>query len=267
MPKGPNSMNPLDFIDELKRQYINTDIDWEMILEHGYRLFLDGESTVIDIGGHAGRHTDVFVKQIGCSRVVVFEPLPNHFQVLCERYKNYNQVEVFDCALGEQTGTSDFVFNANSPEESGLKERVYNNPENRKVETLRVARATLDSWATKLNRVDFVKIDTEGGEVDIIRGGREVIGRHRPILSIEYGASSYEVYGHNQDTLFDLMTELDYGLFDLFGHALTARQDWRACTNNYYWDFYGVPTEAAASFSQRLSGIRELVPSCLRPVP
>ena len=260
-------MNPLDCINELKKQYVNTDIDWEMILEHGYRIFLDAESTVIDIGGHAGRHTDIFVNQIGCSRVLVFEPLPYQFELLRERYRDQSQVEVFDCALGEETGTSDFVFNANSPEESGLRERVYNDPDNRKVETLRVPRATLDDWMSKLNRVDYVKIDTEGGEVDIIRGGRELIRRYRPILSIEYGASSYRVYGHTQDTLFDLMAELDYGLFDLFGHALATREEWRACSDNYYWDFSGVPTEASTSFSRRLSGIRERVSSCLtRPM-
>ena len=170
-------MNPLDYINELKAQYINTDIDWEMILEHGYRLFLDAESTVIDVGGHAGRHSDVFVQQIGCSRVLVFEPLPQQFELLRERYREHTQVEVFDCALGEEVGSSDFVFNAYSPEESGLKERAYNDPEHRIVEILRVQRATLDGWISKLSRVDYVKIDTEGGEVDIIRGGRDLIGR------------------------------------------------------------------------------------------
>jgi len=260
-------MNPLDYINELKKHYINTDIDWEMILEHGYRLFLDVESTVIDIGGHAGRHTDVFVNEIGCARVLVFEPLPHHFQGLRERYQDRREVEVFDFALGEETGTSDFVFNAGSPEESGLKERVYNDPESRCVESLRVPRAMLDGWIAKLDRLDYVKIDTEGGEVDIIRGGRKIIGRFRPILSIEYGAAGYEAYGHSQDTLFDLLADLDYRLFDLFGHALATREDWRACSDNYYWDFYGVPNEAATSFSQRLSGVLERVPGCLmRPM-
>jgi len=259
-------MKPLDYIDELKKQYVNTDIDWEMVLEHGYRLFLDSESTVIDIGGHAGRHTDVFVDQIGCARVLVFEPLPHQFEWLRERYRQHRQVEVFECALGEQTGTSDFVFNRSSPAESGLRERVYNDPDNREVETLRVARAKLDAWTPKLDRLDYVKIDTEGGEVDIIRGGREMIGRFRPVLSIEYGAASYQVYGHTQDTLFDLMAELGYGLFDLFGHALATREDWRACSDNYYWDFYGVPLEAADSFTQRLSGIWKSLPDfAIRP--
>ena len=168
-----------------------------------------------------------------------------------------------ECALGEETGTSDFVFNTGSPEESGLRERVYNDPEARRIEILTVRRATLDSLLPTLERLDYVKIDTEGGEVDIIRGGRKLIARHRPILSIEYGAAGYEIYGHTQDTLFDLMADLDYQLFDLFGQALASREIWRACSDNYYWDFYAVPSEAAVSFSQRLSGVLERVPSCL----
>lgn len=260
-------MNPLDCINELKKRYINTDIDWEMILEHGYRRLLDARSTVVDIGGHAGRHADVFVNEIRCSRVFVFEPLPRQFEWLRERYRDRSQVDVFDCALGTECGFSEFVFNTNSPEESGLRERVYNDHESKNIEILRVRRSTLDDCLAALDRLDYVKIDTEGGEVDIIRGGFGVIGRHRPILSIEYGASSYEVYGHTQDTLFDLMSDLDYSLFDLFGHPLSRREDWRACSDNYYWDFFGVPNEEATFFTRRLSGILKRVPDCLiRPV-
>ena len=41
-------MKAIDCLNELKAEYRNTDIDWEQILEFGYRTFLSKESHVID---------------------------------------------------------------------------------------------------------------------------------------------------------------------------------------------------------------------------
>jgi FkbM family methyltransferase len=257
-------MKPVEYINELKKHYANTDIDWELILENGYRLFLDPSSVVIDIGGHAGRHTAIFVNQIGCKRILVFEPLPHQFAFLCDRYQAQPGVEIFNLALGAEAGRVDFVFNLNSPEESGLRERYYNDPEGKNLEILTVEAATLDGLDLGLERLDYVKIDTEGGEVDILLGASQTIHRHRPILSVEYGLAGYGAYGKTRSTLYELATEMSYGIFDLFGHPIATAEDWDECADNYYWDFYLVPDEGAGSFSERLAGrIFESVPNCL----
>lgn len=256
-------MRPIEVIDRLKTRWVNTDIDWELILEHGYRCFLSADSVVIDVGGHAGRHADVFVRQIGCARVEIVEPLPAHAAALRERYADAPSVRVHACALGAEPGRSSFVFNAGSPEESGLRERRYNVPEAAHLERIEVEVGTLDDLCRGLERLDFVKIDTEGGEVDILLGGAETLRRLRPILSVEYGAASYEAYGKERATLFDLMAGLDYGLFDLFGHALATTEDWDECVDNYYWDYFAVPRERAADFSERLAGQLDRVESSL----
>jgi FkbM family methyltransferase len=45
---------------------------------------------------------------------------------------------------------------------------------------------TLDTWASRSNvRCGFVKIDVESHESSVVRGGREVLAKHRPLLLIE----------------------------------------------------------------------------------
>ncbi len=256
-------MKAIDCLNELKAEYRNTDIDWEQILEFGYRTFLSKESHVIDIGGHAARHSHVFCHEIGCAKLAIFEPLPTHATALQERYSNDAHVTVHECAMGAKAGTAEFVFNTNSPEESGLRERRYNNPGIANLEKFQVEVATLDEFCVGFERLDFVKIDTEGSEVDILVGGEATIRRLRPLLSIEYGAAAYEAYGKQRGTLFDLMEAYDYSLFDLFGNALDSRDMWEECVDKYYWDYFAAPREQETSFPALLTGLRSKVEGAL----
>ncbi len=68
-----------------------------------------------------------------------------------------------------------------------------------------------------VSRVDVLKIDVEGAELKVIRGARETLTRHRPVLVIELddqllgamGTTSAEVrrllssYGYTSDGTFD----------------------------------------------------------------
>jgi hypothetical protein len=111
--------------------------------------------------------------------------------------------------------------------------------------------------------LDYIKIDTEGAEVDIITGGLASIRKFRPILSIEYGEAGYAAYGKQRTTLYDLMTGLDYRLFDLLGNEIPCAEEWDQCVDNFYWDFYAVPAERSGQFADLLGDrILRAVPFC-----
>ncbi len=245
-------MNALDVLNELRSSYTNTDVDWELILEQGYRSFLTEESVVIDVGGNRGRHTDVYLNELKCKKVLVFEPVPEMIKILNDRFKDHDSYQLRAKALSAEAGRSTFAVNRNAYEESGLKERVFHDPENKQVDMIDVDVSTIDTELQGIERVDYIKIDTEGAEVDILLGARETIAVHRPILSIEYGYLSYESYGKTKFTLFDLLREYDYVPYDLLGNRLDTRELWESCIDTYYWDYYGVPTERSDEFGRRL---------------
>jgi FkbM family methyltransferase len=228
-------------------------IDWEKELELGYRHFLGFNSTVIDIGGHAGRHSDIFIHQIGCKEVYIFEPIPSKYEHLVNRYLSNPNVTVKQVALSSSVGKSEFVINHGAPEESGLKERIYNNPELKILEKIIVATDTLDNIFIDASAVEYIKIDTEGGEIDILRGAVSIIQKFRPFISVEYGKPSYSAYGHNQDTLFLYSQEQQYVITDLFGNPIENIDIWRECVDTFYWDYYLVPQEKLSFFSSTLT--------------
>lgn len=119
-----------------------------------------------------------------------------------------------------------------------------------------VSVSTLDIECASLNRIDFIKIDVEGGEIDCLTGGRETLQRTRPIVSVEYGYPAYSGYGNCAQTLFNLASHNGYVLGDLFGHPICTAQEWDEICDHSYWDYFMVPAERLDDWSSRLKAAR-----------
>nr|WP_233446467.1 FkbM family methyltransferase [Paraburkholderia terrae] len=65
----------------------------------------------------------------------------------------------------------------------------------------------IDLPSLNLDRLDFLKLDVEGMEVDVLRGARAVLERHRPVMLIEMIKS-------DRDAIQTFLTELGYRQFD-----------------------------------------------------
>jgi FkbM family methyltransferase len=69
---------------------------------------------------------------------------------------------------------------------------------------------TLDALCAGFDRLDFVKIDVEGGELDVLRGGRHVIDAFRPALLIEIEARHISRYAHTPADVTDWLLGRGY---------------------------------------------------------
>jgi FkbM family methyltransferase len=246
------------FLARLQGTYRNTDIDWEGLLEADYLALLSGRDDlgIIDVGGHAGRHSRVILERLKPSRLLIFEPLPNQREALEAGFAHDPNVTVYGCALGSQRGQSTFVIKRGAPEESGLRQRsFYNDGKSDDLESITVAVETLDGSGIPF-RVDFIKIDAEGGEIDILKGADNLLHRDKPIISVEYGPGGYDVYGYEPETLFEFSTKLGYSIFDLFGHRFASIDEWRSCVARFYWDYLLIPDCRVPILTDRIELIR-----------
>jgi hypothetical protein len=71
---------------------------------------------------------------------------------------------------------------------------------------------TLDSVLSAYPRVDFIKIDVEGFEREVIEGAREVIRRHEPIVYFEYLDGYAADRGFSVDSFRELFDAVGYSL-------------------------------------------------------
>ena len=61
----------------------------------------------------------------------------------------------------------------------------------------------------------MIKIDVEGGELDVLKGARECLSRERPHILLEWCDLNLPAYGIPRDALFPFAREHGYGLYAL----------------------------------------------------
>ncbi len=214
-------------------------------LQHLYMGVLREGDTCIDIGAHTGRHALPMSCAVGSGRVAAFEPNPAIAQRLRARLANLAaaKVTVHELALSDEAGDAEFVIALERPEESGLKERVYNGPT--RLEKVQVKLATLDSLA--LGEPRFVKLDTEGAEYKVLLGARETLARARPVVAFEFGQQSYGAYGVDPNDVFAYFDSLGYDVMSIHGDKLEQAEFALASTVQSYWDYVACPRTESAS--------------------
>jgi FkbM family methyltransferase len=160
--------------------------------EHAFLLGQDfAGRTVYDIGGWEGVFSMFFARAVGpAGRVVTFEPNPENRETIAEnlRINGFSNVTLLPVALGRQPGEATLAVRAHESGtgslHEGLKSRILKEPGTLEVP---VSVDTLDRQveANRLPPPDFVKIDVEGMELDVLAGMEETLRRHKPRLFIE----------------------------------------------------------------------------------
>ncbi len=246
-PPQTDVLGQLATLAMLRDQYDIT-LDYETILERDYRRFLGPGHVVVDVGAHQGRHTSVFASLVGeKGKVLAFEAAPAMFGIL-SRLGLGAQVQLHNVALSDRSGESEFFFAEGTPGESGLRQIAYTDPGLARPTRIQVRLAKLDGYTADLRRLDYIKIDVEGAEIECIKGAAETIVRLRPVVSVEYGFRGYSTYGHKKETLFELAQQLGYAVADLFGNVIDSLELWQRACDNVYWDYFLVPAERATAW-------------------
>lgn len=223
--------------------------DYEKILADNFQRFLKGGDWVADVGAHTGVHTAKMIKSVGSTgRVIAFEPLPKCYQSLLKSFQRHPNVEIVNAALSNfcESGTA-FTEATGTPQESGLKRRGFNFPERARPREIRVDVTTLDRAIGNWERLDYLKIDIEGGELDCLEGGAAILARHRPIISFECGYDAFAHYGKAIGDFFVYATATDCRIFDLFGREIRNEEEMQSVMGTM-WDFYFVPTSKVENF-------------------
>ena len=183
----------------------NNRYDWQ--LTKLMARVLKPDSNCVDIGCYRGAVLGEMIRLCPLGRHFAFEPIPQNFRYLADTFK---AASVFQLALSDHSGRTSFQHVIGRTARSGLL-RVDYPDKNQAVEQIEVEVARLDDVIPRGTHVDFIKVDVEGAEVSVLRGGRELIKDCRPVIVFEHGWKRAALYDSKPEQIHELLT-LDCGL-------------------------------------------------------
>lgn len=172
-------------------------------------LVKPGDHTV-DIGMHLGYFTTLLATLVGSEgRVHSFEPTPSTRELALHNTSRFARITVHPNAVWSHCTEMKF-------HDYGLKHMAFNSVTTARldhevatVQEHQVEAVSLDSFREGLShKIDFIKIDAETAEEQILQGAERLLANDRPVLSLEIGDEAGEA-GRSRK-LIELLESMDY---------------------------------------------------------
>ena len=188
----------------------------KIVLEH-----LKPGMTFLDVGSHFGYFTLLSSFIVGDEgRIHAFEPSPLSYKVLKVNVETMENVCANNLAVSSKEGNV-------SIRDYGIRFCAYNSLYNVKLDKVKKAKPkslrmrthnieciALDNYIYAKNiKPDFIKIDAEGSEYEILHGLKRTLTEIKPIVSIEVGDAIIDEVSHSKDNVTYLL-ELGYQAYE-----------------------------------------------------
>jgi len=148
----------------------------------------DGQ--VLDIGSNIGIMAVPLAKRVSRGKVYSFEPMPENIKALrrITSFYNLDNIDIFETALGEEKGELKMVMPViDHVKMQGLSHVVEGNSLDEKGNFFSVPVQKLDDipQLQAIPVISAIKIDVENFEYYVLKGGHELLKRHKPIIYCE----------------------------------------------------------------------------------
>ena len=171
---------------------------------------------IFDVGSHKGESIDYFIELKNLKIIYSFEPQKNIFFFLIKKYKKNKKIFLNKIALSNKENYKDFYINDLSStstfsklDKNSLWLKIKNkiiNKKNSIIKKIKIKTTTIDIFIKqkKIKKIDLLKIDTEGHELEILNGAKKTIqdGKIRYILIEIHYSKMYKNYSKKKIEFF-----------------------------------------------------------------
>ena len=181
---GPGSEHDQQVFDKIR----------ELIKDQPKRHF-------VDVGGNIGRWSKEFVNDYG--RITAFEPAPYNIECFLKNTEHDTTITLRQYGLGEKQGMAKLKVNV--PNHLGSTIASPDPAGDVKIERL-------DDQGGAFEDIDLLKIDVEGFETEVLKGGKEMINMSNPLIAVERHAFNYKLLGKTKKESHLYLENLGYKL-------------------------------------------------------
>ncbi len=195
------------------------------------RILIGDKDTIVvfDVGAHHGQTAIQYNRLFKNCRIYSFEPYADSFKILKETIKKEKNIEVFNIAFWNKVGEVNLHVNKYSATNSILpthREASNTWGENllNTLETIKVSSTTIDDFVEKkrINKIDILKLDTQGTEYFIIEGAINTIKKGKiKLIYIEIiTLPTYQGQKHF-DEILSLLRLNGFKLYNMYNYSFT----------------------------------------------
>jgi FkbM family methyltransferase len=189
------------------------------LCEHILQALPAGPAVMIDVGANIGLISAYVLAKKPDVTIYAFEPGPHQFAYLKKTIEHNaigDRIIASSLALGEREETLQFVTHS---AKDVSKDGFINTGRGEGAKMIDVQVTTLDLWWQENNKpgVSVIKIDTEGAELFILKGGEQFIRAVAPRIYLEIEPMNLKNYPYSAADIFAWFALRDYEVYTLSG--------------------------------------------------
>ena len=204
-------------MNDVMSRHIRFRDDFEQGEQNFLIRFLQPGMIALDVGAHHGLYTLLASRKVDIKgRVIAFEPSPRERRRLQLHVKinRCTNVHIEPFALSSNEGTAElFVCLGQETGCNSLRPPAVNEP----MKKVQVPITTLDRYLEQIaiDKVDFVKMDVEGAELEVLHGASKLLGNYRPLILCELADVRTGPWGYCSVEIYDFLKSRSYRWFSI----------------------------------------------------
>jgi FkbM family methyltransferase len=206
--------------------YIESNIFWQGVEEEDrgqvklLKELLNPDQVFFDIGANIGVITLIAANLLTDGCVHAFEPSEHHLEKLHRNIEvnDFQNVRVNPFGLSDENAVHELYL----PNEK--EDRIRNTgratvneiqDENEEFQKEEIETRRLDSYVqdNNIKRIDFIKIDVEGEELSVLKGGTDTIREYQPKITMELNRNHLDRAGASPQEVLDYWDEQEYSVY------------------------------------------------------
>ena len=192
-------------------------------------------NSYVDVGCHKGSYADLFIDNFKLKQIMMLEPQKEIYHYLRKKYRNYNRINIINSAISNKDGFRNLNLNHHDLTTTlsdfnkdnfylklkamlfGVKNMTYKKI---KVKTIRLDKILISK---KFKKIDLLKVDTEGHELEVLLGLNKKIKTVRYILIEFHNDFIYRKY--NPSKIHNYLKKNNFSLEVKFKFPFTTWED------------------------------------------
>jgi FkbM family methyltransferase len=181
---------------------------------YAVKKIIKSDFTVVDIGSNLGYFSKNFARLANKGKVVSVEPVPQFYDTLDHFMKKFPNSLRYNVALGNEEGSITMVLpKTNGMIRTGLPHIAESEEEKKQHDTREVKIVKGSELLSNLEKIDYIKCDIEGYELNVFKEIASLVQKHLPIIQLEIAPK-------NLNEMLELLTGMGYKQYGIVNGKL-----------------------------------------------